>query len=101
MDYSDPDTGHVLRGKLDAVCEELGLQYHGVRFRHMGKRIRVEVHLLFPYGVPVGEAHRLATLLEDRLPGALGRAAEVVTHLESVEDHGDVHESQHYTGKPS
>jgi hypothetical protein len=26
--------------------------------------------------------------------------AEVITHLESLEDHGDVHRQQHYTGKP-
>lgn len=101
MDYSDPDTGKTLRGKLDAVCGELGLRYHGVRFRHMGQRLRVEVHLLFPYGVPVGEAHRLATTLEEHLPKALDMPAEVVTHLESMEDHGRVHEKQHYTGKPT
>jgi len=26
--------------------------------------------------------------------------AEVITHLESVEDHADVHSEPHYTGKP-
>jgi hypothetical protein len=26
--------------------------------------------------------------------------AEVMTHLESLEDHSDVHREQHYTGKP-
>jgi hypothetical protein len=24
----------------------------------------------------------------------------VITHLEALEDHGDVHREEHYTGKP-
>ncbi|MBI3667473.1 MAG: cation transporter [Acidobacteria bacterium] len=63
MDYSDPASGHALRESLDAVCSELGIQYHGLRFRNAGLRMRVEVHLLFPYQVTLGEAHRLATVL--------------------------------------
>ncbi len=100
MDYADPATGRLLREKLDALCQELGLRYHGVRFRHTGRRLRVEIHLLFPYEVPLGDAHRLATALEERLPSALGMPAEVVTHLEAVEDHEQVHETRHYTGRP-
>ena len=91
MDYSDPATGHALLEKLDALCRELGVQYHGVRFRDTGYQLRVELHLLFPFETPVGEAHRLATALEERLPSALGQPAEVVTHLESLEDHSAVH----------
>jgi hypothetical protein len=26
--------------------------------------------------------------------------SEVITHLESLEDHADVHHGQHYMGKP-
>jgi len=48
----------------------------------------------------VSEAHRLATILEERLPAELGMPAEVTTHLESLEDHAEVHREQHYTGKP-
>lgn len=101
MDYSDPETGRMLREKLDKLCGDLELHYHGVRFRSTGYHLRVEVHLLFPYRVAVGEAHRLATLLEERLPRELGMPAEVITHLESAEDHSDVHQAEHYTGKPS
>ncbi len=100
MDYSDPETGRILRAKLDQACEELGLQYHGVRFHSMGQRLRVEVHLLFPHDAPVGEAHRLATALEERLPADVGIPAEVITHLESAQDHGHIHGEEHYTGKP-
>ena len=48
----------------------------------------------------VSEAHRLATILEERLPAELGMPAEVITHLESLEDHAEVHHEEHYTGKP-
>jgi cation diffusion facilitator family transporter len=100
LDYSDPNAGRDMRRKLDAICAELGIQYHGVRFRTTGYRQIVEVHLLFPHLTPVGEAHRLATIVEERLPAELGYPAEVTTHLESEEDHGDVHAAEHYTGKP-
>jgi cation diffusion facilitator family transporter len=100
LDYSDPETGKQIRAKLDAICTELGVHYHGVRYRTTGYRQIIEVHLLFPHATPVGEAHRLATLLEERLPGELARPAEVITHLESLEDHDDVHSTEHYTGRP-
>ncbi len=100
LDYSDPKTGRRIRDKLDAVCSELSIQYHGVRFRTTGYRQIIEVHLLFPRLTLVSEAHRIATVLEERLPAELGIPAEVITHLESLEDHADVHREQHYTGKP-
>ena len=100
LDYSDPKAGRKIRDKLDAICSELTIQYHGVRFRTTGYRQIVEVHLLFPHLTLVSEAHRLATVVEERLPAELGMPTEVITHLESLEDHADVHREQHYTGKP-
>jgi len=100
LDYSDPDLGRDLGQKLDGLCSELGLHYHGVRFRTTGYRLMIELHLLFPFNSPVGEAHNRATQLEERLPAVLGIPAEVITHLESLEDHSDVHREEHYTGKP-
>ena len=100
LDHSDPEVGREIRDKLDSICSELGVQYHGVRFRTTGYRQLIEVHLLFPHSMAVGEAHRLATLLEERLPLELSVPAEVFTHLESAEDHAAVHAKEHYTGKP-
>jgi cation diffusion facilitator family transporter len=100
LDYSDPGSGKQIREKLDAICNELGVNYHGVRYRTTGYRQIIEVHLLFPQATPVGEAHRLATALEERLPVELGARAEVITHLESLEDHEHVHSTGHYTGRP-
>ena len=100
LDYSDPKAGREIRDKLDAICSELAIQYHGVRFRTTGYRLIIEIHLLFPRLTSVSEAHRQATVLEERLQAELGMPAEVVTHLESLEDHADVHREEHYTGKP-
>jgi cation diffusion facilitator family transporter len=100
LDYSDPEAGRKIRARLDTICSDLNIQYHGVRFRTTGYRQIIEVHLLFPSLTSVSEAHSLATALEERLPNELGIPAEVITHLESLEDHADVHHSQHYTGKP-
>ncbi len=100
LDYSDPAIGHAIRSRLDGLCSELGLDYHGVRFRTTGYRQIVEIHLLFPYDMPLGEAHRQATLIEERLAEGLGVPATVTTHLESREDHSKVHSHAHYTGRP-
>jgi cation diffusion facilitator family transporter len=100
LDYSDPKAGRRIRDKLDSICSDLVIQYHGVRFRTTGCRQIIEVHLLFPRLTTVSEAHRLATVLEERLSAEVGMPAEVITHLECLEDHAEVHHEQHYTGKP-
>jgi divalent metal cation (Fe/Co/Zn/Cd) transporter len=100
LDYSDPKVGHLIRARLDALCAELGLEYHGVRFRTTGYRQIIEVHLLFPDKMRLGEAHRLATQVEEQLALDLEMPAEVTTHLESLEDHSEVHHVEHYTGRP-
>ena len=93
MDYSDPATGRILSEKLDRLSEEFGCTYHGLRYRDTGHRLLVEMHLLFPYRTSLGEAHRIATRLEERLAQELGSPVEVITHLESLEDHAEVHRS--------
>ena len=100
LDYSDPEAGKLIREKLDAICNEVGVQYHGVRYRTTGYRQLIEVHLLFPHATVVGEAHRLATAVEERLSADLSTPAEVITHLESLEDHEHVHSTEHYMGRP-
>jgi cation diffusion facilitator family transporter len=100
LDYSDPQIGSKLCERLDQLSAEFGVKYHGVRFRTTGSRLLIEVHLLFPHGTPVGEAHLIATQVEERLPESFDIPAEVVTHLESLEDHEQVHRDEHYTGRP-
>lgn len=42
LDYSDPNAGRRIRDQMDAICSELAIQYHGVRFRTTGCRQIVE-----------------------------------------------------------
>jgi cation diffusion facilitator family transporter len=95
MDYIDPELRREVQQRLDVLCRELGLASHHLRVRHTGHRVLVEVHLLFPSGVSLGEAHRLATLLEARLSENMADETDVQTHLEAVEDHAEVHARVH------
>ena len=100
MDVADPDTGSMIRQTLDRLTQEIGIGYHGVRFRNSGMSLWIELHLLFPGHTSLAEAHAQATRLEARLRESLPLSAEVLTHLESVEDHARVHHAPHYEGKP-
>jgi cation diffusion facilitator family transporter len=100
LDYADPATGHRLRAHLDELCAAYGVQYHGVRYWHTGYRLMVMVHLVFPGEMPLGEAHRIATAIEERLARSLDMPVEVATHLESLEDHARAHHAAHHTGVP-
>ena len=95
MDYSDPDLRRALQEKLEELCRELGVEFHAVKLRVTGHRVLVEMHLLFPYDLPLGEAHQRATQIEERLQDALGRPTEVVTHLEALECHDAAHRQPH------
>jgi divalent metal cation (Fe/Co/Zn/Cd) transporter len=56
----------------------------------------VEVHLLFPKGIPLESAHALATQIEEQISRDLPHHTEVTTHLETTEDHAEVHHRPHY-----
>jgi cation diffusion facilitator family transporter len=94
LDWVEPSVDARIRRELDCLCRELGVSYHEMRCRHTGARILVEVHLLFPYATPVGRAHEIATELEQRLAAALPVSASVITHLEAIEGHDQVHETR-------
>jgi len=91
LDYADPELLKELRVQLDRVTTREGLQYHELRVRETGGRLLAEVHLLFPFQTPVGEAHGVATRIEAELHSALKEPLEIVTHLEALEDHHEIH----------
>jgi cation diffusion facilitator family transporter len=99
MDYADPNIGDEITRHLDDICDDLRIRHHGLRFRHTGNRLLIEVHLLFPYEEPVGHAHSLATILEEKLVSLLSYPSEVITHLESLEDHEEVHFGKRESGR--
>ena len=95
LDYADPEVEARLRQSLDALTREHGIGYHGLRLRATGGRFLAEAHLLFPYATSLGSAHHTATLIEEALARGFGQPLEMITHLESSEDHDERHESEH------
>ncbi len=93
MDYTDQALSAEITLEFERLTAELNLSYHELRFRDTGQRILVEAHLLFPFEMKLGEAHRLATCVEQTLPSRCSRPVEVITHLEAFEDHAQVHSS--------
>jgi len=76
------------RERIVAVLEQVkarGGDYHRLRTRVSGKKSFVDVHVLFPGGMSVHEAHDLAHRLEQDIEAAVPHV-EVLTHLESLED---------------
>jgi len=100
MDEADPALGAKIRQILDQLTRELGIGYHGVRYRGTGISLWIELHLLFPGDTLLAEAHATATRLEEKLKAAFAVPVEIITHLESAEDHSRVHNDPHYEGKP-
>ncbi|MBL8178664.1 MAG: cation transporter [Bryobacterales bacterium] len=91
MDLPDPGKVRELESKVNAVAEELNVQYHRLRFRDTGQRWMVSLHLLFADSVTLRDAHHLATEFETRLARELPPNSEVLSHLEPAEDHCRVH----------
>jgi len=92
MDEGRPATEAAIGAALERVARPLGVAWHGLRHRDSGRTTWVELHLLFPRGTPIEVAHARATEIERAIAGALPTPAEVITHLESAEDHGADHD---------
>ena len=91
LDYVDPASVTAVEQELSRLAAAHGLQHHEMRCRDTGSRLLIEVHLLFPWSMPVGEAHAIATQVEQQLEEFMGKNASVITHLEAAEDHDRVH----------
>ena len=91
MDEVDPSTQAQIQRLLTEMTSEAGVQFHGLRHRNAGNTTWVEFHLLFPKGTSLESAHSLATKIEDRIKQNSRMRTEVISHLETLEDHHDVH----------
>jgi len=100
MDEADPTLGASVAEALGRLTQELGVEYHCVRFRGTGISLWIELHLLFPGKTPLKIAHATATRLEEKLKQAFAVPVEVITHLESAEDHSRVHHDHHHEDAP-
>ncbi|MGH2567671.1 MAG: cation diffusion facilitator family transporter [Bacteroidota bacterium] len=92
MDEGDPELEHQLRQSLDTETQKRGLWYHELRYRQSGKSVWVEVHLLFPKGSLIEDAHWKATEIEAAVKKAFSIPINITTHLEPREEHDEIHQ---------
>lgn len=74
--------------RLIAVLDEFAdepVKFHHIQTRVAGHQQFVSMHVLLPGAWTISEGHDLTEKIEDRLRAAL-RAAQVITHMEPVED---------------
>lgn len=100
MDEGDPEIETRIIKVLGERTRDSRIDFHGLRHRNTGSRIWVEFHLLFPRETTLAAAHKLATHIEDAVRQELGMRAEVISHLETLEDHQEVHSQRHFERFP-
>lgn len=91
MDRSDLSLDSKIRHVLDEVTKRYEVRYHNLRHRDAGNRLLIEVHLLFPSGFSLVQAHEVSTRIEQHVETSFAKPTEMVTHLEPLEDHDEVH----------
>jgi len=96
MDEVDPTTQGRIRQVLNEMTSEMGIEFHGLRHRNAGHTTWIEFHLLFPKDTSLESAHGLATKIEERIQQESTMRTEVISHLETLEDHHEVHRHGHF-----
>ncbi len=95
MDSADPEIDRQLTRVLEEQARKYSIDYHDLRHRSLGSMYWVEVHLLFPESMTIGQAHRIATAIETQMESAIDVPAHITTHLEAIEDHARIHPRGH------
>jgi cation diffusion facilitator family transporter len=96
MDEVDPVTQAQIRQLLMEMTSAAGVEFHGLRQRNAGNTTWVEFHLLFRKDTSLESAHSLATRIEERIQRESAMHTEVISHLETLEDHHAVHSRSHF-----
>lgn len=91
MDESDPTIDAKLRTLLEQESQKYNIRFHGLRHRNAGNRLLVEFHLLFSENVSVALAHEQATLIEQEIHKSFPNPTEILSHLEPLEGHDEIH----------
>lgn len=91
MDRTDPALDTKIRSLLQESAKLFQVDYHNIRHRNAGNRLLIEVHLLFPNELTICKAHEMATHIEHLMENAFEKPTEVVTHLEPLEGHDEIH----------
>jgi len=91
MDRVDLELGEKLESILRHETESRDIKFHKLRFRDLGDSLWAEVHLVYPEGISLKDAHLMSTEIEHAVAEACEDEVHLTTHLESVEDHDAVH----------
>lgn len=91
MDESNTELRDSILKVLNSETLNRGLKYHELRYRESGNSVWIEVHLLFPKGTLLEEAHKSATEIEKLIKKSLNSSVNIVTHLEPLERHDEQH----------
>lgn len=91
MDEANPELEKKIHSILQEESSKRNLHYHELRYRDSGISVWIEFHLLFPKGTMLEEAHMVSTEIEATLANALDQRTHIVTHLEPIDDHDNVH----------
>jgi cation diffusion facilitator family transporter len=70
---------------LRALAQDLGIEIHDIAARWVDGAYHVEVHVTMPSEMPLGEAHARASRLEDESRQQIEHLAEIVTHIEPLD----------------
>jgi cation diffusion facilitator family transporter len=95
MDESDQKTVELIKRIIDNQIKAKDLKYHQLRLREAGNVLWLEFHLLFPKGTLLEDAHNTATELELIIKKDLNAQANIITHLEPIELHDEIHFESH------
>ena len=95
MDEGNKETADAIKKVLDQETISRGLEYHQLRYRESGNVLWLEFHLLFPKGTLLETAHNIATDLEITIKKNLNAQANIITHLEPLDVHDEVHTEPH------
>ena len=99
MDESNSELENSIHKIIDNETSTRGLKYHQLRFRESGNTVWIEFHLLFSKGTLLDDAHQSATEIETSLKKMLNTSVNVVTHLEPLERHDEIHKETHGSAK--
>ena len=94
LDEADPHTQSKLAELLNVQVANVGGAYHQLKHRQLGDGWAVEYHLLLPGQMTLDDAHRAASEIEKMIQEKMGVRTEVVTHLEALESHDELHPPQ-------
>jgi cation diffusion facilitator family transporter len=95
MDEGNKETADAIKKVLDQETVAKGLEYHQLRYRESGNVLWLEFHLLFPKGTLLEDAHNIATELEIIIKKNLNAQCNIITHLEPLDLHDEIHTEPH------